>query len=204
MKYRTPLVAASCVVVALAVPLGATGDARGQTATALAPVSSFDGIADKSKRAVALFQEAGKVIMHPRCVNCHTPDDHPRQGDAMRLHEPPVVRGAGGKGAPGMMCSTCHGATNYESVPGDPNWHLAPLDMAWIGRSLGQICEQIKDPKRNGGKSLEQIVEHMTDDHLVGWGWNPGGGRTAAPGNQKEFGALIKAWVGSGAHCPRP
>jgi hypothetical protein len=103
-----------------------------------------------------------------------------------------------------MMCSTCHGAANFEAVPGDPNWHLAPLEMAWIGRSLGQICEQIKDPKRNGGKSLEQIVEHMTHDHLVGWGWNPGAARTAAPGSQKEFGALIKAWADSGAHCPRP
>ena len=204
MKHGSLLVAASCVVVALGIALGATGNARGQAAAVLAPASSFDHVGDKSKRAVALFQEAGKVIMHPRCVNCHTPDDHPRQGDAMRVHEPPVVRGAAGKGAVGMACSTCHGAANFGVVPGDPNWHLAPLEMVWIGRSLGQICEQIKDPKRNGGKSLEQIVEHMTHDHLVGWGWNPGGARTAAPGSQKEFGALIKAWVDSGAYCPRP
>jgi hypothetical protein len=75
--------------------------------------------------------------------------------------------------------------------------------MAWIGQPLGAICEQIKDPKRNGGKSLEQIVEHMAHDSLVGWGWRPGVGREPAPGTQEEFGALIKAWVDAGAHCPK-
>jgi hypothetical protein len=175
-----------------------------QTATGLAPVSSFDRIADKEKRAVALFQEAGKVIMHPRCLNCHPVDDRPRQGDVMRIHEPPVERGAGGIGAAGMRCFTCHGAANFERVPGNPKWLLAPKEMAWIGRSLGQICEQIKDRKRNGDKSVEQIVEHMTHDELVGWGWRPGLGRTAVPGTQQEFGALIKAWADSGAYCPKP
>src|ERR1044071_3600773 len=114
------------------------GPVHAQTTTSLAPVSTFDRIANPEKRAVALFQEAGKVIMHPRCLNCHPADDTPRQGDTMRMHEPPVER-----------------------VPGNPTWFLAPKEMAWIGKSLGQICEQIKDRKRNGDKSLEQIVEHM-------------------------------------------
>lgn len=73
-----------------------------------------------------------------------------------------------------------------------------------MGKSLGQICEQIKDRKRNGDKSLEQVVEHMAQDELVGWGWHPGLGRTAVPGTQKEFGALIDAWADYGAHCPKP
>lgn len=178
--------------------------AHAQTTTGLAPVSNFDRIAEKEKRAVALFQEAGKVIMHPRCVNCHPADDTPRQGDLMRLHEPPVERGAGGMGASGMRCFTCHGAANFERMPGNPRWFLAPKEMAWMGKSLGQICAQIKDPKRNGGKSLEQIVEHMAHDELVGWGWHPSLGRTAVPGTQEQFGALIKAWADSGAACPRP
>jgi hypothetical protein len=74
--------------------------------------------------------------------------------------------------------------------------------MAWAGKSLGEICAQIKDPSRNGGKSLEEIVHHMAEDSLVGWGWQPGVGRTSAPGTQQQFGALIKAWVESGATCP--
>lgn len=178
--------------------------AYAQTTTGLAPVSSFDRITDKEKRAVALFQEAGKVIMHPRCLNCHPADESPRQGDMMRVHEPPVERGAGGMGAAGMRCFTCHGAANFDRVPGNPKWLLAPKEMAWIGRSLGQICEQIKDPKRNGGKSLGEIVEHMAHDELVGWGWHPGAARTAVPGTQEQFGALIKAWADNGAQCPKP
>jgi hypothetical protein len=174
-----------------------------QPPSGLAPVSSFDRITDKEKRAVALFQEAGRVIMHPRCLNCHPRDDTPRQGELMRVHEPPVTRGGGGMGASGMRCFTCHGTANFERVPGNPTWFLAPKEMAWIGKSLGQICEQIKDRNRNGDKSLAQIVEHMTNDELVGWGWRPGLGRTAVPGTQKEFGALIQAWADNGAHCPK-
>ena len=170
----------------------------------LAPVSAFDKIADKDKRAVALFQEAGRVIMSPRCLNCHPPDDHPRQGEAMKIHEPPVERGAGGMGATGMRCFTCHGTANFDRVPGNPKWMLAPIEMAWIGRSLGEICEQIKDPKRNGSKSLAEIVDHMANDVLVGYGWNPGPVRVAVPGTQKEFGALIKAWAVDGAAWPKP
>jgi hypothetical protein len=179
------------------------GPVHAQTTSGLAPVSSFDRIAEKEKRSVALFQEAGKVIMHPRCLNCHPVDDKPRQGDAMRVHEPPVERGTGGIGAAGMRCFTCHGAANFERVPGNQKWFLAPKEMAWIGKSLGQICEQIKDRKRNGDKSIEQIVEHMARDELVGWGWRPGLGRTAVPGTQQEFGALMKAWMDNGAHCPK-
>jgi hypothetical protein len=170
----------------------------------LAPVSSFDRIQDKSKRAAALFEEAGKVLTSPRCLNCHPVDDSPRQGDVMHKHEPPVERGAGGMGAAAMRCFTCHGASNFDPVPGNSKWFLAPPEMGWIGHSLGEICEQIKDRKRNGDRSLQEIVDHMTSDDLVGWAWHPGADRTPAPGTQKQFGELIAAWVQSGAGCPKP
>jgi mono/diheme cytochrome c family protein len=170
----------------------------------LNPVSKFDQIADAGKRSVALFEEAGKVIISPRCLNCHPVDDSPRQGDLMRLHEPPVVRGAGGMGAAAMRCFTCHGATNFGRVPGNSKWFLAPQEMGWIGKSLGQICEQIKDRRRNGDRSVQQIVDLMANDDLVGWAWHPGADRTPEPGTQKEFGQLISAWVNNGAQCPKP
>jgi hypothetical protein len=105
-----------------------------------------------------------------------------------------------------MRCAACHTAANYDAVglPGDPQWHLAPASMAWEGRSLGQICEQIKDPARNGGRKIEAIVAHMRRDALVGWAWAPGRGREPAPGTQAAFGALIQAWAKSGAACPAP
>jgi hypothetical protein len=51
---------------------------------------------------------------------------------------------------------------------------------------------------------LDEIVHHAAEDSLVGWGWQPGAGRTPAPGTQQEFGALIRALVESGAACPEP
>lgn len=87
-------------------------------------------------------------------------------------------------------------------MPGNPAWHLAPIEMAWHGKALGEICAQIKDPERNGGKTLAELYEHMAEDSLVGWGWAPGAGRTPAPGTQETFGQLIEAWIESGAACP--
>ena len=190
--------AAAIIVTGMAV------SARSADGDGLKPVSSFDSISDKDKRAVALFQEAGKVIQSPRCVNCHPAGNRPLQGDDSHPHQPLVVRGEANIGAVGMRCTTCHGPTNFDpaKVPGHPEWHLAPIEMAWAGKSLGEICEQIKDPERNGGKNLKELVHHMADDSLVGWGWHPGAGRTPAPGTQKEFGALIAAWVDAGAACP--
>ncbi len=208
-KLQLIAAAASGTLGALVILIGAQQTNGQPRAVAdhqpLRPVSSFEAIADTQTRSVALFQEAGKVLTHPRCVNCHPRGDQPTQTDAMRPHQPIVVRGADGHGVPALQCSTCHHNTNFDParVPGDPQWHLAPREMAWQGFSVGEICRQIKDPARNGGKDLAAIVHHSAEDHLVGWGWNPGAGRTPAPGTQAEFGALMKAWVDTGAYCPK-
>ena len=39
-------------------------------------------------------------------------------------------------------------------------------------------------------------------DELVAWGWAPGADREPAPGTQEAFGALVAAWVETGAECP--
>ena len=87
-------------------------------------------------------------------------------------------------------------------VPGHPKWHLAPASMAWAGKSLGEICRQIKDPARNGGLDMPALLKHMAEDTLVGWAWAPGGKRTPAPGTQAAFGATMRAWAETGAVCP--
>jgi len=117
-----------------------------------------------------------------------------------------AVGGADGLGVTTMRCATCHQAANFDAghVPGNPKWQLAPVAMAWQKRTLGQICEQVKDPARNGGHRLPEIVEHMAKDELVGWAWKPGAGREPAPGTQPAFGALVKAWGDAGAACPTP
>lgn len=169
----------------------------------LRPVAAFASIADPRARSIALFEEAGRVIQHPRCMNCHPRTDQPTQTDAMRPHMPWVTRGPDDAGTPTLRCSTCHHDANFAAsgVPGNPKWKLAPIEMAWQGKTLGQICRQILDPSR-AHMNREQLLRHMAEDELVGWAWRPGGKRTPAPGTQAEFGALIKGWLDTGGKCP--
>jgi hypothetical protein len=171
---------------------------------ALATPDSFAALGDTAARSAAMFTELGKILTHPRCVNCHPAGDRPRQGEQGRLHQPPVERGSDGHGLASMRCSSCHQAVNFDParVPGNPHWQLAPREMAWEGKPLGEICAQIKDRDRNGGRSLEEIVHHIATDTLVGWAWAPGSGRQPAPGTQDQAGALAEAWVKTGAVCP--
>ncbi len=169
----------------------------------LAP-AEFDAIRDVGERSRRLFSEAARVLTHPRCVNCHPDGDTPHQRLAMERHDPPVVRGPTDEGVPGMECTTCHQDRNQAltRVPGAPSWRLAPTEAAWAGKSVSYICNQLKDPKRNGGRTLAQIVQHSSHDPLVAWGWSPGADREPVPGTQQRFGALIQAWVDTGADCP--
>jgi hypothetical protein len=177
-----------------------------QAAAPLKSPRDFAAIADPAERSRALFAELGKVLQSPRCQNCHPVGTRPTQGDDMHPHLPLVVRGADDQGAIAMRCATCHQAANFQpaGVPGAPKWHIAPVEMAWQGKSLGQICEQIKDPARNGQRTLAQLHDHMAHDALVGWGWHPGGARTPAPGTQQQFGELVDDWIRTGAACPAP
>ncbi|TMQ18777.1 MAG: Isoquinoline 1-oxidoreductase subunit [Deltaproteobacteria bacterium] len=196
----------------LGLVLACSGRPAPPVATAPAPVApgelrtpaAFDGIAERAARSQALFVEASRVLTHARCVNCHPPDEMPRQGDGHALHDPPVLRGEADRGIPALGCTTCHQDRNIElaRVPGAPDWRLAPLKMAWLDRSPAAICGQLKDPARNGGRTLRQIRDHLAHDVLVGWAWQPGAGRAPAPGTQAELGALVQAWIDTGAVCP--
>ena len=203
---------AIAVTAALLLVQAATGDRATAQGNAAAPAqstlraaASFASIKARNARSLALFNEAGKVLLHPRCVICHPAGDSPLQGESGRVHQPPVQRGEDGFGVPGMRCGTCHMEQNFDPgrVPGSPRWHVAPREMAWQGKTLGEICRQIMDPKRNGGLSMDALVKHMTEDALVGWAWAPGADREPAPGDQQTFGALIRAWADTGAACPR-
>jgi hypothetical protein len=208
---RTKLVSLAVGVISLAaastVWVGGQTSAQHATqplATELQPVSSFDKIADGRTRSIALFTEAGKVLQHPRCMNCHPATERPTQTDRMRPHQPLVVRGADGRGAAGTPCTACHHVGNFDAghIPGHRDWHLAPATMAWQDKSLAQVCSQIKDRARNGGRDLVALIHHVSEDSLVGWAWSPGAGRTPAPGTQAQFGELMKTWATTGAFCP--
>jgi hypothetical protein len=186
-------------------------EAVAQQGANLKTPSAFSDIADRAARSRALFNEAAKVITSPRCMNCHPAGDQPHQGDDRHVHRPLALRGEANNGVPGQHCAACHtdhnfslsvGAASYQSIPGHARWSLAPIEMAWEGKTSGEICRQIKDPARNGGRDLALLHEHVAKDDLVAWGWRPGAGRQPAPGSQEQFGAIVQAWIDTGAECP--
>ncbi len=156
--------------------------------------------------AAAAFEAIIPVLHHPRCMNCHSRGDFPRQGDDSHRHTMDVRRGPDGDGIAAVKCSSCHQEHNLEGAhmpPGTPEWHLPPpgMPMIWEGRTDGELCELFKDPTQNGGRDVDGIVEHMSTP-LVLWGWHPGDGRTPVPMPQEEFLARVKEWAAKGAACP--
>jgi hypothetical protein len=154
----------------------------------------------------AAFLELYKVLMSPRCMNCHPNGDRPLQGEDSHVHTMNVKRGDTGKGKYALKCSNCHQDKNLAGLntpPGNPNWHLPPAQtrMVFQGKSPHNLALQLVDPKQNGGKSMEQLLEHASDD-LVMWGWNPGDGRTKPPLSHEEFAKQWRIWIENGAAAP--
>jgi hypothetical protein len=155
----------------------------------------------------AYFNRMFVVLQHPRCMNCHTGEAFPRQGDDHHPHTMNVMRGPEDRGAAGLHCGSCHQSTNQmaSGVPGAPDWHLAPLRMAWAGLSAGQLCRALRDPAR-GGMRPDQMLAHFNTG-LVRWAWEPGRNAGAIPRatpslSFDEFVTVTKLWVESGAVCP--
>jgi hypothetical protein len=162
---------------------------------------------DKITAGKAGFVEVVRVLQSPRCMNCHPAGDRPLQGDDGHVHAQNISRRTIAAGVP---CSTCHQAHNADTLgiehgpPGAPGWSLPPAEhpMVFQGRTATQLCEQLKDPAQNGGKNLAQLLDHVTRDEIVLWGWAPGKGRTLPPLPHDRFVAAFQAWVASGAVCP--
>jgi hypothetical protein len=175
------LLASAALGVAVAVgPFARAGDAAGPFATIYA------------------------VLESPRCRNCHPAGNAPLQGDVPKRHAMNVTRTSA---ASGLACTTCHGATNApftHGPPGRPAWRLPDADMPLVfeGRSEHALCEQLKNPATNGGKSLAALEEHFDKDPFVLWGWDPGPGRTVPPGSHADLVTAVRAWIAGGAACP--
>lgn len=149
------------------------------------------------------------VLTHERCMNCHPNDNIPKQGDDSHPHYFGVARGDNNLGYQATSCNTCHQSENnkYSGVPGAPEWSLAPHSMRWEGLSRIEIAESMMDPVRNGRRSPEETLHHLTEHELVLWAWNPG---VDANGNQRElppvskedYIAAVKKWFEEGHIIP--
>src|ERR1051326_772563 len=84
--------AARLVAGLLAAP---AATAWAQNTIELRASSSFERISDPQTRSRAIFSEIGKVLTHPRCINCHPAGDRPTQANDMHPHNPPAWRTAG-------------------------------------------------------------------------------------------------------------
>lgn len=173
----------------------------------LVAVPAADADESSGTRSAALFEQMIPVLLHPRCMNCHSRTDFPRQGDDRHRHTMNVARGPNDHGAPGLQCSTCHQAANQAAsgVPGAPDWHLAPLKMAWEGLTASELCRALLDPQR-GGMQPDKLVAHL-DTGLVRWAWAPGTNahgtpRTTPPLSHEQFVEVAGRWVATGTQCP--
>lgn len=142
------------------------------------------------------------VLTHPRCMNCHPEGDVPYIGDEGQYHAMGISRTSQESGLP---CSTCH-AENPLNVPGGPpgapHWSLPPASQAFENRTEAQLCAQLNDPETTGGRDLETLLEHVSHDKLVLWGWNPGPGRSVPRYSHERFVEAFSTWVRGGGACP--
>jgi len=160
-----------------------------------------------SVESVKAFMDVYKVLMSPRCMNCHPAGDRPLQGDDSHTHIMNVQRGKDGKGLYALKCSNCHQPTNIDGLhkpPGNPKWQLPPADMKMVfqGKSAHDLALQIMDYNKNGHKNKAQLLEHARDT-LVKAGWNMGEGRPAPPLAYDDFLKAWDTWIEKGGYAPK-
>ncbi len=165
-----------------------------------------EAIKNDSIESVKAFIQVYRVLMSPRCMNCHPSGDVPLQGDDNHVHTMFPKRGRDGKGLYAMKCANCHQPANTPGLhmpPGNPNWHMPPADMKMVfqGRTPHQLAKQLVDPGQNGHKSLGQLIAHATDGLVLG-AWEPGEGRTLPPMSYEEFKKAWVKWIEKGAYAP--
>lgn len=206
-RWMKPVAGLACATAALTVlslstPAPTIPRAAAQEAPAAAARIS-------QQESIDAFLQVYRVLMSPRCMNCHPAGDAPLQGDDSHVHVQLVKRGPDGKGKYAMKCNTCHQDHNLPGEhmpPGNPNWHLLTpeVPMVFQGKTPHELAVQLVDPKQNGGKSLEQLFHHISEDSLVLWGWDPGDGRTKPPLTHQEFTNAFRTWLDGGAIAPPP
>ncbi len=155
-----------------------------------------------------------EVASHPRCSNCHVGADNvpmwsgPSYGRT-RPHGMNINAGESRIGAEYVLCETCHVARDvgrndlpHMAPQVAMTWQLAPVEAEWCGKSSVEICEQLRDPERNGGRTFLDIATHLDHDLILHWAWEPGGGREPAPYSLQEHVDDVLAWGVAGMPCP--
>lgn len=148
------------------------------------------------------------VASHPRCTNCHVGAEGRPAWDGLgygkdRLHGMNIVAGESRIGAQSIPCRVCHiSAAGDNDVPHaapqiDDAWRLPPVELVWRGKSSGEICRGLRD----GGSDVATLMDHVRTSAFVNYGFEPGAGRDAAPGNGETLAQDLQIWAAAGAPC---
>ena len=172
-----------------------------------------------SKQGLESWQLFYEVASHPRCANCHVGEDNrpmwsgPSYGTA-RPHGMNINAGESRIGVETIPCATCHATLKEDdpavnALPHSPPkvaqaWGLAPVEAEWFGKTSSEICNQLKDPERNGDRTIRELAEHLDHDKVLQWAWNPGGNREPAPHSLDLATDALLKWAAAGAPCPDP
>jgi hypothetical protein len=204
--------------IALVIAIAAIATVTGLVAAAKDPVKDAlpPGSVSRSKGLEA-WKRIEAVVTHPRCANCHVdarsiPIWTPAGEGKDRVHAMNIHGGKSRIGAEALRCSTCHMTSTQanEPAPAPPragiDWQLAPVAFIWFGKSGAEICAQLKDPQRNGGRDAVALLEHLRHDaSLNGFiprAWAPGAGRSTPPGNFEDHVKDMALWGAAGQPCP--
>ena len=209
MKVKTilsnfALLALMATVLVLADPLGLI---RGADKYPAGSISRAEGLQN--------WQTFYAAASHPRCVNCHA-DSRPMWSgpsyDATRPHDMNVQSGESRSGAETLPCSTCHAALPAQNPEANrlPHtapriagaWPMAPREAAWLGRSSVEICEQLKDPARNGNRTIAEVAAHIGHALVLRWAWAPNGTREPTPHSVAETQDALLKWGAAGTPYP--
>lgn len=201
MKYLSLLIA---------VAFGTSAYAAGETVDVTPPAEG----SISTEEALAAWDRIYEVASHPRCSNCHVGPSNvpmwsgPSYGKA-RPHGMNINAGESRIGAETIQCSTCHAYREIATADRLPHaapqvamdWRLAPVEAEWFGKSSVDVCNQLRDPERNGGRTYEDIASHLDHDLILHWAWNPGAGREPAPYDLQTHVNDVLAWGVGGMPC---
>ncbi len=202
------------LIVAASLALGTLALAEGGHGLDLSTLAEAGTVAPED--GLAAWDDIHAVLTHPRCLNCHVGGDNvPLWGTVEapgRIHGMAVNAGDSRIGAEGLSCRACHQtSTRPNTVPHAAphtgmDWRLAPVEFQWTDRTSAEICAQMRDPARNGGRDAAGLVGHILHDaELIGfitWSFEPGAGRNPAPGSLQAHLEDMALWTAAGMPCP--
>jgi mono/diheme cytochrome c family protein len=161
------------------------------------------------------WQAIYSVMTSPRCINCHSMTDYPRQTDDRYPHVYHVLRGDDDRGVEMKRCSQCHGIRNNPETgaPGRLDWHMAPARVSTesspgVAKGGAELCADLKNPAKNGHRDGPQLLDFIETDPFILWAWDPGTRANGTPrtpppmASHDEFLTTVRRWLADGAPCP--